>query len=215
MRWTVSLVVALVAMILLSLAGVAGATHLSINEREFQIQWVDQAGRLEFRSNLGLPPVTCNFTLAGRFSGGTFAKSRGARIGTVESASVERGGASSGICRNGEATILSATLPWSVTYQSFFGTLPRIRDLVVNIVNLSVRVSFEGSLICLYRSEASEPVVGFIAVDPASGSAGPFSPEGEIVSSDAACNMLGARLNLGGPGGYESRHGAVVTIRLI
>jgi len=215
MRWTLSLVVALAATILLSFACAAGAGRLSINESEFQIQWVDQAGRLEFRSNLGLPPVTCKFTLAGRFSSRTFFKSRGATVATVESASVERAGATSGVCRNGEATILSASLPWTVTYRSFFGTLPLIRDLVVNIINLSVRVSFEGSLICLYRTETSEPAVGFIAIDPPTGQAGPFSPEGEIASGDSGCSALGARLNLGGPGGYESRHGAVVTLRLI
>jgi hypothetical protein len=215
MRWTLPFFVALVAMILLSLAGAAGARSFSINENEFAIQWVDPSGRLEFRNNAGLPPVTCKFTMAGRFSTRTFNKTRGSVIGSVESASVERAGATSGTCRNGEVTILTATLPWNITYRAFFGTLPRIRTVVINIVNVAVRVSFEESLICLFRSESAEPVVGFIAVEPTNGSAGPFSPDGEIASADIACSMLGFKLNLGGPGGYESRHGAVVTVSLI
>src|SRR6185312_729893 len=133
MRWTLSWVVAIAAMILLSLAGTAGARSFSLTESEFQIQWIENAGRIEFRSNFGIPPVTCRFTMAGRYSGRTLSKVRGAEIGRVESASVETSGASSGRCRNGEATILSATLPWNITYKSFFGTLPRIRDVVVHI----------------------------------------------------------------------------------
>jgi len=210
-----SLFVAFVAMALLVPAGAAVARSLSLTESEYQIQWIDNAGRLEFRSNFGLPPVTCRFTMAGRYIARTLSKVAGAVIGRVESASVETSGASSGRCRNGEATILSATLPWDITYKSFFGTLPRIRDVVVHIPSFSVRVSWEGNLICLYRSEASEPFIGFIAVDPTLGWAGPYDPEGEIASGDPICSALGTRLNIGGPGGYESRHAVVVTVSLI
>lgn len=210
MRWALSWIVAIVAMTLLSLAGTAVARNLSVSETRFQILWIDQAGRLEFRSNFGIPPVTCQITMTGRFSNGTFSKSSGAVIGRVESISIERAGASSGVCRNGEATILSATLPWDVTYKSFFGALPRIRDLVIDIVNFSVRVSWEGSLICLYRSEASEPFIGFMARLTETGVLGPFDPEGEIASGDPICSALGARLGIGGSGG-----GPATTLRLI
>ena len=211
MRWTKPLRAVLAAACLLMLvAGAAGARNLSMTEGEFQIQW---AG-LEFRNNLGAPPLVCPATLSGRFHNRTFSKVSGSLIGFVENVSIFQNGRTTSVCRGGEVTILTESLPWHVTYGGFFGTLPNIRNVRVNILGAAFRINMEGVATCLIRTEASEPFVGFIATAPESAS-GPLSASGRILASDATCRPLGIRVELAGQGPFENRHAGGFTIRLI
>lgn len=213
MRWTKALCAALAATCLLVIfAGNAGASRLSMSEGEFTISW---AG-LEFRNNVAAPPLVCPVTMSGRFERRTFAKVSGTQIGVVENVSVFRSGRTTEICRGGEITLLTETLPWHVTYGGFFGTLPRITDVRVNLVNTAFRIDMEGAATCLIRTTASEPFIGFIAVSPEnSGLSGPLSASGSIPAGDSTCALLGIRVSLAGQGLFENRHAGGFTITLI
>jgi len=191
-------------------AGSAGASRFSLTEGEYDMSW---AG-LEFRNNLGAPPLVCPTTFSGRFESRTFAKVAGAQIGVVERVSINASERTTGSCRGGEITILTESLPWKIDYHGFFGTLPSIRDVQVNIVNAAFRINMEGVATCLIRTEASEPFVAFIATAPESAS-GPASASGSILASDATCRPLGIRVSLAGQGPFENRHAGGFTISLI
>ncbi len=211
MRWTKPLRAALAAACLLMLvAGSVGARNLSLTESEFQIQW---AG-LEFRNNIAAPPLVCPATLSGRFHARTFAKVSGALIGVVDNVSIFRNGRTTERCRGGGITILTESLPWHVTYGGFFGTLPSIRSVRVNIIGAAFRIEWEELATCLIRTSASEPFVGFIATAPESAS-GPLSASGTILAADGICGPLGIKTSLAGQGPFENRHAGGFTIRLI
>jgi len=93
--------------------------------------------------------VACPVTLEGSFSVRSFAPTARTRLGTISRASL-------GSCTGGSATVLSETLPWTVQYDSFTGTLPHITSMTTRIVGAAFRVSMSG-FTCLGRSEESEP----------------------------------------------------------
>src|ERR1700751_1578741 len=95
--------------------GSASANRLSINETRFRITWA----RLTFNEETAEARDICPVTMEGSFHSGTIRKVVGALIGHIT-----RAGA--GVCTGGGLTILRETLPWHVTYEGFFGTLPRI-----------------------------------------------------------------------------------------
>ncbi|HXE43894.1 MAG TPA: hypothetical protein VN635_01735 [Conexibacter sp.] len=195
---------------LMLVSGSAGASRLSLTEGEYDMSW---AG-LEFRNNLGAPPLVCPTTLSGRFERRTFSKVAGSQIGVVERVSINASERTTGTCRGGEITILTESLPWHINYHAFFGTLPSIRDVRVDIVNAAFRINMEGVATCLIRSEASEPFVAFIATAPESAS-GPASAFGTIRAGDGTCAPLGIVVSLAGQGPFENRHAGGFTISLI
>jgi hypothetical protein len=97
--------------------------------------------------------VTCNLTLEGTFSARTFAKRRETPIARITRAAVES-------CTGGTFRVNSETLPWTVTYQSFTGTLPRISTITKDLVQASFEVQPFGFPKCRYTSETGEPIRG-------------------------------------------------------
>jgi len=140
------------AVALLVTADTASAGRLSVTETGFEIAW-NTVTLLTTASE----PIRCGVTLSGRFEEATFVKRAGA-VGRVTHAGIWRA------CTGGTATILRETLPWSVNYASFTGTLPEIRTVRLSVVGFSARGHPEGSIECLLRTTATHPLVGEASV---------------------------------------------------
>lgn len=106
-------------------ASVASAGHFSISNQRFSIEFAS----VEVFSFS--PVVRCRMTLEGRFTERTMAKVRETQIGTITSARIAHP------CTGGEMWVfngsevlhtrtLATSLPWTMTYRSFLGTLPNI-----------------------------------------------------------------------------------------
>jgi hypothetical protein len=151
------LLVGLTAALLLSLAvSSASANRLSISNRNIRAVWTP------LRFIAGTNTWSCNFTLEGSFHSATIAKVANALIGFISRGSV-------GPCSAGSATILTATLPWHVQYESFAGRLPTITRVNLLLIGLSWQIQPSGSLVCLLRTEAGHPFRGEAELEPASG----------------------------------------------
>lgn len=143
---------ALTATLALALAvGSASANHLSYSETRFRIIWAS----LTFSESGGGFPITCPVTLEGSFNARTFTKTREAESGLITSASVNNAG-----CTEGQATVLTATLPWRVRYQSFTGTLPNILTVRYALIGAAFQIEPGLGVICLARSSESSPAAG-------------------------------------------------------
>lgn len=139
------LLVGLTAALILSLAiSSASANKLSISNRNIRAVWTPM------RFVGGGNTVSCNVTLEGSFHSATIAKARGALIGHISRGSLNN-------CTGGSATILSATLPWHVQYESFAGTLPDINTVRILFIGASFQFQPAGSLTCLMRTSTTEP----------------------------------------------------------
>jgi hypothetical protein len=138
---------AVAALMLIAVSATSSAAWFSIVGETFRAAWP------ELRFTGAGSTVTCAVTLEGSFAQGTFSATAGTRVGSVARASV-------GACRGGSATILSATLPWSLQYASFGGTLPNITSLTFHLVGAAFQVRPEGLVACLARTTAERPVVG-------------------------------------------------------
>lgn len=88
--------------------------------------------RIEFRGGLGT--TRCNLTLGASMHSRTLTKTAETLIGYVTQASV-------GGCEVGSATVLTATLPWHMRYESFSGTLPNIASMSSKVIGASFRIS--------------------------------------------------------------------------
>jgi len=135
-------------LLLAAIAGSAAATTLDMSETTFRGVW------RELTFTAAESSVTCPVTLEGTFlpeSLGRIAKTAGNTMGRVTTTGV-------GTCTGGTVTALNETLPWSVKYSSFAGTLPNITTVTANVTGASFQVrprSVEVS--CLARTEASHP----------------------------------------------------------
>jgi hypothetical protein len=135
-------------LVLAAAVGSAAGNRLELNATSFRFVW----SPLRFDIAEGLAEMRCQVTLEGSFHSRTFVKSAGTLVGYVTRAAV----GSRGVCEGGTATVLSATLPWHVRYQSFEGTLPRIRGVELRIIGVAWRIEVFG-LSCLYRTGATQP----------------------------------------------------------
>jgi len=150
---------ALATLLAVSLFGIivgnASANRLSINETRFRIVW----NRLTFNEETAEARDVCPVTMEGSFHSGTIRKVLGALIGHVTRAAA-------GACTGGGLTILRETLPWHVTYEGFFGTLPRITGLLILLRNIAWQeriVSPLGEMTCLIRLVRALFIVPVIA----------------------------------------------------
>jgi hypothetical protein len=129
-------------------ASSSSANKLSLSNRNF---------RVVFGEPVGEPPpdeIGCAVTLEGSFHYGTMVKATNALIGFISRASLRPAS-----CRGGKMTILAATLPWHVAYESFSGTLPRITQIATKVVGMGLLGEFEnfpGSS-CLIRTTTEHP----------------------------------------------------------
>lgn len=137
-------VLAAIAATLLLAVAVDSATagRIAPSELGFRLTW--GPARLT-----GITPASCNLTLEGSFTSGTIQKAAGLTIGQISSASV-------GSCSQGSFTALAATLPWTVAYKSFTGTLPNIERMYVTLLGVSLNLNG-----CLSTSTSGSPVNGY------------------------------------------------------
>lgn len=136
--------------VLLALIGatvVLGATvgtasaALSTSSQTIRAVWREIVLRSAFTTS------NCNVTLEGSLHSRTIIKSIGSLIGYVTRADL-------GACASGRVTILRATLPWHIRYDSFAGTLPNIVSRTVTIKGASIALTFPE---CLFRTTTAEP----------------------------------------------------------
>jgi len=134
----------------------SSARNLSISNQNFRITW----SSLEFETTSGAGRVLCAVTLEGSFHSRTIVKTVGSLIGYITRAVVN----SPESCIGGEATILTATLPWHITYGGFNGSLPTITGVRLNLIGTAFQVHIEGSLTCLAVSTTANPARGTVVL---------------------------------------------------
>lgn len=138
------LAVAGATMLLGALCASASARNLSNSTNTIGATWA----RMDIGGGFGT--VECEVTLGGTVPS-TIAKTVGGGAGSITAANVNR-------CSRGGATILGETLPWSIPYRSFAGTLPNIVAMADTVVGFSFRIrepSF--GVTCLARSTGESP----------------------------------------------------------
>lgn len=129
----------------------ASANRLSYTSQNFRIIW----SSLSFSESGGNFPISCPVTLEGSFHSRTMAKVRDAL-----SAYISRAVVNNEACSEGHATILTETLPWHVTYQSFTGSLPSITTVRYKLLGAAFRIEPTFGVACLARSSAMFPAAG-------------------------------------------------------
>jgi hypothetical protein len=118
------------ALLLAAFVGSASAAHLSQSETRFRVTY----SPLSFVPSFG-STVRCPVTLEGSFTERTIPKTV-APIGRVTSVTV-------GTCESGRARANTETLPWTIEYASFEGTLPNITAISQHLVRPSFEVDGE------------------------------------------------------------------------
>jgi len=148
----------------------ASANRLSYSETRFRIIWTS----LTFSGSGGGFVITCPVTLEGSFHSATLAKVTGALVAYITRASVENPG-----CTEGQATILTESLPWHVTYQGFSGTLPAIAKVRHDLIGAAFQIEAGLGVICLARSSAATPAAGEASRE-AGGNITSLTPDGSL-----------------------------------
>jgi hypothetical protein len=130
-------------MLLGALVSSASAGRLSFSTQTIRASW----NRMNFTGPFGT--TECGVTLGGSLHIRTMTKVVGSLIGFINQGGLPIP------CIRGRATVLQATLPWHIQYDSFSGTLPNITAMRGRIIGLSLQID-EG-FICLMRSSAVSP----------------------------------------------------------
>jgi hypothetical protein len=121
----------------------SAAETLDISEESF----IDKWSSLVFTT--GSSRVICPVTLEGTYAAASFPSVSGTRIGFVRRATI-------GTCAGGSARALTETLPWTVSYSSFGGTLPNITSLTLDVIGARFRIS--ENIACEARTTEREPL---------------------------------------------------------
>jgi hypothetical protein len=150
--------------------GTATAKRLSITNPHIRVVWRS----LELSNSISTNVVRCAVTLEGSFHSRTIVKSRELLIGYVTKANVQNNQ-----CTGGRVTVLSETLPWHLTYQSFRGTLPRITEILLNLIGAGLDIEITGVNNCKVITSITNPARVIANIEPVSG---------EIVSLRADSN---------------------------
>ena len=132
--------------LLLVTVSAASANSLSVSSQRFKTVFTE----LEIVAENGT--VRCNLTLEGSFHSATIPKSQWTLIGHITSASV-------GSCSEADDVVvrlLTAFLPWHLSYESFINTLPSIVAMHVRLVGLAF--SWSDWFSCLYATSLGEPL---------------------------------------------------------
>jgi len=140
------LLVAVAIVAMTATAAPARVLEILNGERGFRDTW----GVVEFRESGGGAAVRCAMTLEGSFSRLTEDKTAGTSMKKVTAASVSG-------CTGGSVTVLTETLPWEETYDSFAGTLPNITSIRQRLTGASFRVRSTLAT-CLASSEVRNPL---------------------------------------------------------
>jgi hypothetical protein len=151
------IVTSILTLLLLALAASsASAQRLSVSNRNIRMQFRP----LRFTSRESEATIGCNLTLEGSFHSATIHKVRGALVGHVSRASVASCGFGTA------ATILTASLPWHITYDSFLGRLPRLEAQVILLHRTAYRIDTLLTPPCLYQEDGRERVRGIVNIEP-------------------------------------------------
>lgn len=172
----------------------ATANRLSVNRREIRMVWTS----MTFTSSSG-ERVSCAVTLEGELEASTFTKVINLRIGRIFTA------ASS--C---PSTIRFLTeTSWDLLYESFFGSLPEISNLLFKINGFAFvwRGWFYD---CLYRSEASMPTLFNATRNPATWQLTRVDPSGGTnrlppIAGNALCTRARDEVSISGSGTITRR----------
>jgi hypothetical protein len=134
--------------LLASAFATAGASRLSISDTDFVMSANDYffaSGRTPAQHG-----ASCRITLRGAFNSSVIAKTVGSSIGTITAFTANN-------CSAGDSiTALPASLPWTITYQSFSGTLPSIASVKVALLRFALLIDFGDGLRCLSQTEAGD-----------------------------------------------------------
>ncbi|HEX7291663.1 MAG TPA: hypothetical protein VF250_11110 [Conexibacter sp.] len=101
--------------------GAASAGRLSLSSQSFRAVWSE----MTFNGN------PCEIILEGTFHSRTFRKVAGLLIGSITRVTIVEA-----TCRR--ITPLAVSLPWSIQYEGFTGTLPNITTIRAKIIGLSI-----------------------------------------------------------------------------
>lgn len=197
------LLASLGAALLLALAvSSASANSLRTSSQTFDVTWTP----LTFSA--GGANINCNVTLRGSFSAATIAKTAG-RKGAITGAALSN-------CSGGTATVLTETLPWSVNYVSFSGTLPRISGVRVALIGAAFSVDPSGILPnCLVGTTVGDEAFGTITI---SGGTATGLRADETTGIDLGgsfiCEIAGEGF-FAGTGAVTNGSGSAITVTLI
>lgn len=147
-----SAMAALTVVVVMAVTQAASARNLSSSSAETPSGAIWSALRMEAAGM----EATCPITLGGNLEVSSIAKRAGTRFGAVSEVRL-------GTCSRGTATVLTETLPWSMTYNSFTGMLPNITGVTVNLIGLAMRVVLSG-VGCLVRTESTQPARGIVTL---------------------------------------------------
>jgi len=143
----------LAALVILVGAGQAVASGFSLSSTSFQT--VFRPLTLTGVEGGSTFVIRCNVTLEGSFEARTFAIDRGpSEVGVVTRASMADCNA-----EGARIVFLTETLPWTVVFASYTGSLPRISTIRYELRGLRVLVEPTPFMACLYRSSQSTPAV--------------------------------------------------------
>lgn len=183
----------------------ASASRLRINERTVFISWVG----LEFSEPSGSPPViNCPVTLAVSLTEAVITKTPRGRIGSVVRASVDEASCS----REGSVKILERSLPWTVMYEGFSGTLPLILSILLVVPSVSMQATI-GAVVCLYRATETRPFRGTLEL--ANGRALVFrASEASFIPLFEGFFLCPSQARVRGPANVNASFGEI-TLRLI
>jgi hypothetical protein len=126
----------------------ASARTFRISNQQLRVTW----RRLEFLNQENAVLARCPVTLEGSFHTATIEKVRKALVGYITTVRVAR-------CETGLVTVLTETLPWHLTYESFSGILPNITRIRLLLVNASFLIEVLGAR-CLARTTVERPASG-------------------------------------------------------
>jgi hypothetical protein len=129
-----------------ALVGAASARNFSVSNTNL---------RATFRSveyGGGFGTARCDVTIEGSFHARAIPKVLRSLTGYITRAIIQKP------CAVGDATMLTATLPWHVTYAGFTGTLPNITAGLANVSGAAFQVIEPVfGFACLSRSTAESP----------------------------------------------------------
>jgi hypothetical protein len=135
--------------ILAAAVGTASAQRFSVSNQQIRVVWRS----LELSNSITANTVRCAVTIEGSFHSRTIAKVRELLIGYLTKGNVQNNQ-----CTGGRATILGETLPWHITYQRFRGTLPRIEEILLNLIRSGFDIEIPGVNNCRAISSLANPI---------------------------------------------------------
>jgi hypothetical protein len=212
-RATTLIAVAMLTTALAAATAAAGRFELPRFERGFVLAFAN----LEFTNGLSLT-TRCPAGFTGQFEARTFSKTAGTTVGRITQAQI-----TDPDCQEGRASVVPTSLPWTVRYSSFTGTLPNITGVRLVVPNAEMTIETNGLGVTCTATTSPEEPAAFIANVTVEGS-------GELVISSiradesARIDLLGGRglCAFAGPGWLigtglvtEVRTATSVWIRLI